>query len=136
MTHQHRLGLPSARNTGIEHDCYWAFLDDDDLFLPTHLATALAGLESGVDAVATTCLVSEHRVDPTNPVPDAITWDVEFDPLLLEACNLFPVRTAVGEVPPVHRHHVPAGPRAARHRCVTPSALLPAFGAGTRTRLA
>lgn len=85
MTHRRRLGVPSARNTGIEHvqGRYLAFLDDDDVFLPPHLATALAGLESGVDAVATTCLVAEHRVDPTTPVHDTVAWDVGFDPLLL-----------------------------------------------------
>jgi hypothetical protein len=65
------------------------------VFLPRHLTTALTGLESGVDGVATTCLVTDHRTDPTTPITDAVVWDVGFDPLLLEACNLFPVHTAV-----------------------------------------
>ncbi|MGH3156445.1 MAG: glycosyltransferase family 2 protein, partial [Streptosporangiaceae bacterium] len=97
VTHRRRLGLPSARNTGIEHarSRYLAFLDDDDVFLPRHLATALATLESGADMVSTTCLVSDHRVDPSRPVHGGVRWDVEFDPVLLEACNLFPVHTAV-----------------------------------------
>ncbi len=97
VTHPRRLGLPSARNTGLDraHSRYVAFLDDDDVFLPRHLATALTGLESGVNGVATTCLVTDHRIDPALPVGEAVVWDVGFDPLLLEACNLFPVHTAV-----------------------------------------
>ncbi|ORT53590.1 glycosyltransferase family 2 protein [Frankia sp. KB5] len=97
VTHPHRLGLPSARNTGLDHarGRYVAFLDDDDVFLPRHLPTALAGLEAGADGVTTICLVTDHRIDPGLPVGDAVVWDVGFDPLLLEACNLFPVHTAV-----------------------------------------
>lgn len=97
VTHRRRLGLPSARNTGIEHarGRYLAFIDDDDVFLPRHLAIALASLESGAETVSTTCLVTDHRVDPAGPVQGGVPWDVEFDPVLLEACNLFPVHTAV-----------------------------------------
>ena len=105
VTHPHRMGLPTARNTGIERarGDYLAFLDDDDVFLPNHLATALAALGSGIDAVATTCLVADHRLDPATPVGDLLdgttAWDVEFDPILLEACNLFPVHAAVARTP-------------------------------------
>jgi glycosyltransferase involved in cell wall biosynthesis len=98
VAHPRRLGLPSARNTGLDRarGRYVAFLDDDDVFLPHHLATALAGLEvTGVDGVVTSCLVTDHRVDPTRPVSGAVRWDVGFDSLLLQACNLFPVHTAV-----------------------------------------
>lgn len=97
VTHPRRLGVPSARNTGIDraHGRYLAFLDDDDVFLPRHLAIALSALESGTEAVSTTCLVTDHRTDPEAPVNNAEVWDVEFDPVLLEACNLFPVHTAV-----------------------------------------
>lgn len=107
VIHPRRLGLPSARNTGLDRarGRYVAFLDDDDVFLPGHLATALAGLDSGADGVATTCLVTDHRIDPARPVDGAVVWDVGFDPLLLEACNLFPVHTAVFRRPATARLH-------------------------------
>ena len=106
VTHPRQLGLPSARNTGLDRACgrYVAFLDDDDVFLPRHLATALAGLDSTrADGVVMTCLVTDHRVDPALPVREAVVWDVGFDPLLLEACNLFPVHTAVVRRPATAR---------------------------------
>lgn len=107
VVHPRRRGLPSARNTGLDRarGRYVAFLDDDDVFMPRHLATALTGLESGADGVATTCLVTDHRIDPARPVTEAVAWDVGFDPLLLEACNLFPVHTAVFRRPATARLH-------------------------------
>lgn len=106
VTHPRRLGLPSARNTGLDRarGQTIAFLDDDDVFLPRHLTTTLAALESGdVDGVAATCLVTDHRVDPGTPVTEGVAWNVPFDPLLLEACNLFPVHTAVFRRPVLAR---------------------------------
>ena len=97
LDHPRRLGLPSARNAGLDRarGRYVAFLDDDDVLLPLHLATALAALESGADGVITTCLVSDRRAGPGAPPTGAVRWDIGFDPVLLEACNLLPVHAAV-----------------------------------------
>jgi glycosyltransferase involved in cell wall biosynthesis len=106
VDHPRCVGLPSTRNTGLARarGRYVAFLDDDDVFLPHHLATTLAALDTGgVDGVATTCLVTDHRTDPTTPITGAVVWDVGFDRLLLEACNLFPVHAAVFRRPATAR---------------------------------
>lgn len=73
------------------------------MILPRHLATALATLESGADGVVTTCLVSDRRTGPAGPPAAAVPWDVGFDPLLLEACNLLPVHAAVFRRPAAAR---------------------------------
>lgn len=57
--HPERKGLPSARNTGIQNcsGSYVAYLDDDDLFYPTHLEVVLESLERGSrDVVYTNAL--------------------------------------------------------------------------------
>lgn len=92
-----RLGLPVARNTGIEHTTgeLLAFLDDDDVYLPHHLRTALEALGGGADLVYCDCLVSPRRLDPSDPVSAPLSFDFEFDPDLLQVANIIPVHSAV-----------------------------------------
>ncbi|MBT8226709.1 MAG: hypothetical protein KJO75_14620 [Dactylosporangium sp.] len=75
-----------------------AFLDDDDLWLPDHLATALAGLdETGADMVYTTCLVADrqHQLGGIAPVSAPYRFDYPFDEQLLAVTNMIPVISAV-----------------------------------------
>nr|WP_275593217.1 glycosyltransferase [Streptomyces deccanensis] len=60
-----RTGPASARYAGLEHAAgdYIAFLDDDDLFLPGHLAAGCEALEHGdADFAYTGAIVSNRRL--------------------------------------------------------------------------
>ena len=107
ITHRRRRGLPRARNTGLEvaRGRYVALLDDDDVFLPCHLATALVQLTATeVDGVVTSCLLAEVRIDPTaDTITGVVEWEIGFDPNLLEACNLVPVHAVVFRRPETAR---------------------------------
>ncbi len=56
VTHEKNKGLAAARNTGIRaaQGKYIAYLDDDDIFHPNHLATLVNYLETSDDVVAYT----------------------------------------------------------------------------------
>ncbi len=93
-------GLAVARKAGIAatRGRYLAFCDDDDLWLPDHLATALDGVDgAGVDMVYTACLVAYrvHTLGSGEPVAARYRFDQPFDPQLLAVTNPIPVLTVV-----------------------------------------
>ncbi len=66
VRHESSRGLPSARNTGIQHSngeilCY---LDDDDMFMPHHLETVVEAIcENQASFVYTEAEYAEERVE-------------------------------------------------------------------------
>jgi glycosyltransferase involved in cell wall biosynthesis len=83
-----KIGICAARGQSL------AFLDDDDVWLPGHLATALAGLHTaGTDMVYTTCLVAHEPYDPSSGEAVASRHQIgyPFDRNTLAVTNTIPV---------------------------------------------
>lgn len=83
-----REGPSSARNRAVlESTAEWlAFLDDDDVWFPNHIETALAHCD-GADVVYTDCELSGPHNHP------AVNQD--FDPFTLSLHNYIPVTALV-----------------------------------------
>lgn len=96
-------GLAAARNRGLEiAQAGWvAFCDDDDVWLPHHLASVLeAARHRGAELAHSNCAVAQHRLSahtaPTwlaaaDPVVFALPWDRA----MLHVTNTLPVAGVV-----------------------------------------
>ncbi|WP_186818883.1 glycosyltransferase family 2 protein [Nocardia ninae] len=103
-------GLSSARNVGIDaaRGEFLALLDDDDVFLPDHLATMIETIgRENVDAAYGICPVSTSRVDPALPPPQLESWSHPFDGELLSVANFISVHAAVVRMPPANARYDP-----------------------------
>ncbi|MGW5689100.1 glycosyltransferase family 2 protein [Nonomuraea sp. NPDC003754] len=98
VTFGRNRGLPAARNAGMltATGQFWAFLDDDDVFLPGHLAASVAALQqSGGDLVYSACPVSSRRTIPGGAVHAEHVFDFPFDAGVLDVANYIPVTAVV-----------------------------------------
>lgn len=99
-----RNGGPSvARNAGlaVTEGEIVGFLDDDDLYLPGHLAAALTHLDAGADLVYVDTPISRTRVTPHTLDEADITVHVAYpdDRGLLEVANHIPPTAVVCRSP-------------------------------------
>jgi GT2 family glycosyltransferase/SAM-dependent methyltransferase/tetratricopeptide (TPR) repeat protein len=102
VNHDRNRGLAAARNTGLRHASgrYVCYLDDDDRYLPDHLATLISNLEGSEFRVAYTDawrvherLEGEQYVEVGRDLP----YSYEFSPTSLLVSNYFPVLCVMHE---------------------------------------
>lgn len=96
VNHEVNRGVSTARNTGLDltRGKYVSFLDDDDIFLPNHLALALKLLEPGdADFVHVNTVVRTDRVTPADQL--TLAYDLPTDVEFLHVVNYVPTMSAV-----------------------------------------
>ena len=102
IRHDHNRGLAAARNTGLRaaKGTYIAYLDDDDTYLPDHLETLVAALQSGEHKVAYTDAWRVHEVRQGEEYVVTgrdIPYSHDFNCIDLLLCNYFPVLCVMHE---------------------------------------
>ncbi len=102
IAHPHNRGLAAARNTGINHATgkYIAYLDDDDIFYPEHIASLVKFLENSDYRVAYS---DAHRAlqhkdgDRFVTVKREVLYSREFDYDAILVDNFIPVLCVMHE---------------------------------------
>ena len=91
VNHKQNLGLPAARNTGINasEGEYLGYLDDDDWFYPDHTVVLLGALMGGYRAGYSDAMVQY------NNGPAHLYMSNNWDPEYIKRGNLFPVCCAM-----------------------------------------
>ncbi len=96
VDHHVNRGVSAARNTALDlaRGKYVSFLDDDDLYLPNHLALALKLLEPGdVDFVHANVAVRTDRVTPAEQI--SLLYDLPTNEEFLHVMNYVPTMGAI-----------------------------------------
>lgn len=102
LKHDKNKGLAASRNTGIKASSgkYIAYLDDDDIFYPNHIATLVSALEGSDYKIAYT---DAYRANQTlidgsyTTISKDIPYSIDFSKDLLLVHNISPVNCFIHE---------------------------------------